>query len=210
MTTTSSFKNRRQVLSHEAELAQSLARTALGELRIQLRCERLTGPVGVPRLATRDIPHHRTRLLHSALVQVVAIGEEFSRSALSRAVEARLPLGSTLVTVLWNRAEREMSMTWQKQLQAWHDWLKVDMKKCGPYKQFEPYTDARNSISHGLGQLTPVQLGSDGGRAVKARLRRADIALAGNVLLIDEQVVGRCVGASACLTGWIDAQVRQL
>lgn len=200
----------RSVLTAQGEAAQGLIRAAVGALRLELRCDSLTGRLRRVRLVAGSVPSHRSYIFQSAAVRVVSIAEEYSRSSLINAVEARLPPANRLVARFWERVSADAESTWPQQAQAWNQWFEVNVQGSDAYKELQPYIDARNAIAHGLGSLTRKQLGGDGGAAVRKRLADAGIFVEGIRIVLDEVSVVEGSQRAAEYVGWLDERFQAL
>jgi hypothetical protein len=159
----------------------------------------------------RGLPTSQSNpVMHSALTRIVSVGEEFHRSTLSRAVERRLPAGHVMVEALWDRTVRDIDTTWGKQLNAWNEWVAVNVEHSAEYRAFHPFVDARNAATQGLGRLTRLQVARDGGRAVRTRLDAAGIYQSGSDILIDTATVRSCATVATDFIDWLDRQERAL
>jgi hypothetical protein len=140
---------------------------------------------------------------------LVAVAEDFVRSALVDRTEKTLPTSPPLVMTIWNQLEQDVERTWAAQERAWQDWYGVIWSKTPEYLHLEGYIEARNAIVHGLGRLTKRQTRTLGAetRTVN-RLKQSDIRLDADRLIADDETVHGCAKAAVGFIGWLDRQAR--
>jgi hypothetical protein len=121
-----------------------------------------------------------------ALLRLVAIGEDFSLARLVEVGESKLPEGD-FARLLWEAELNRSTDTWDQRNKLWKTYLGVSFGAFERHEALNGFIDARNAISHGLGDLTRRQLRSRD--TIVERLRKAGITVRGNSLAIGERNV---------------------
>lgn len=161
----------RIVLTEAAEQARNDIRLLLAE---HLRASRQRARALPGRLPGFDPSvAHRARQL--ALTTIVAVAEHFSAERLR-----------ALPSVTEND-----TASWRKQETAWRA-NGVALTNLPAFESLLGFVEARNSIMHGLGRLTPRQLTSRHAVSVQDRLASAGIRIVRGALAIDESDLTRC------------------
>ncbi|TFH70621.1 hypothetical protein [Cellulomonas sp. HD19AZ1] len=117
----------------------------------------------------------------AAVIRIASITEAFCADRLIDEVEAEmdLPTAQRLLE-LWQSAAINATSSWKSQRDHYKDWLGI---RGISWDFVMGVATARNSIAHGLGSLTRMQLKSR--KSTETQLKNASIALAGDRVLID-------------------------
>lgn len=163
----------RQLPSLAAEQAITDLRLILAEHKRSLISSTLR-PGRIPQAG--GYPERRRREL--TLAALVAVIEHFSFHALIRATPG---LNESSVA------------SWPKQEQAWKDHHNINLRiDIAEYAAVRGFTEARNAVLHGLGELTKMQQQPHKLSEVLKDLKRAGIELDGKRLLVSELDLDRC------------------
>jgi hypothetical protein len=142
---------------------------------------------------------------HLVLPRVVSIAEDYARTLLLEASEQLIDTSHPLRLDIWMRAEERAESTWDSIRTAWGDWHGVVMSDAPTHLAFTGFVEARNTIMHGLGELTRKQSRTeDALRKTISRLGHAHLKLEGRRLLVTAKAVDEAVDASAGLVEWLD------
>lgn len=198
----------RIVPSATAERSTVLLKRALALYRDQLAALAPSPLPRIPPLLGNLGLDRQTLIAHDALFRLVAVAEDFSLLRLIEVTEDLLPDGR-LAELLWE-AELDRSMdTWDSRLRAWARLHGIEVKaNFLRYDQLDGFTQARNAIAHGLGQLTRKQLRSRA--STLQRLAAAGIATDGDVLQLGPKNVELCTNVCDQFVLWLDEQAAAL
>lgn len=145
-----------------------------------------------------------------ALLRVLSAAEDFAYSSLLREFERRAPIMNPQVGRLWDMTSADLGMTWQRLCRAWADLLGVNVEGAVEYKQLQPFTDARNAMVHGMGELTRKQRSKNDGAAVRGNLAKAGIKLVGNTVTLDQSNIAGAAHTAVMFIEWLDSQCRTI
>jgi hypothetical protein len=135
---------------------------------------------------------------------LLAVVEQFCVTRLDSLSTGFLPSGAPLVETIWRAAFRDVESSWQKQRKAWKDWYGVSWSSFPDIGRFEGYQEARNTIMHGLGRLTPRQMGRDSGAGTRQKLLEAGIKIHGNEIRVTRADQRDCALACRDFIRWLD------
>jgi hypothetical protein len=177
------------VLSSRAEASCRLLYQTLGLHRVQSSS---TAGVALPqRLA--PVTFDGTQVQRQAtLLRLISVTEAFCTDRLLGVAENHMsPAGSPVRAAIWDKASTSSVSTWSGIESAYKSWLAVEPS----WTRIRQLTEVRNSIAHGLGTLTRVQLKTR--RSVVGKMSAAKVKLDGDrVLLEDENLEAAC---DACI-----------
>jgi hypothetical protein len=188
------------VLSEQAEASTISANRALAHFR----------------LLTQTSPVRRSRILdsgqtdagairfhtHDAILRLVAIAEGFSISKLVETTERKLP-ADRIVELLWDSEFERSGDTWDSRYRLWERLHEIPRGDFDDRDALDGFIAARNSIVHGLGELTRQQL--RGRKKTVSRLGHARIkVMADERLDIDSTHVEQCAVVVKHFIAWLD------
>jgi hypothetical protein len=186
------------LLSAHAESSADAANRALAHFRQQ------QAPGDSRRLRPDSRPSGRlfsTYNVRDALLRLVAIAEDFSLARLLEVGESKLPEGD-FARLLWEAELKRSADTWDQRNALWTRYLGVSFGAFERHEALTGFIDARNAISHGLGDLTRKQLRSRD--TIVERLRKAGITVRGDSLAIGERHVEECAAVVRAYIVWLD------
>jgi hypothetical protein len=149
--------------------------------------------------------------LHSmALPHITAIAEEFSRRMLVLCSLPLMDLSKGIQQDLWEGALSRAEGAWGPHVAAWKNWHGLKVVEASSYQSLSAFVVARNSIMHGLGQLTRLQTHRDGGRKVIRQLELVGIHVNGIRLVILPGVLRKCADTAKEYISWLDLQTQAI
>ena len=125
-------------------------------------------------------------------------------SRLIDATESQLP-DEPLVGKLWDLALRRSGNTWEQRRDLWKRLHQVRLRDFDHDEPLQGFIEARNAISHGLGDLTRMQLRKN--EEVRKLLTAAGLRLRGATLLLHEEDVEQCATIVRAFIEWLDERV---
>lgn len=157
-------------------------------------------PSGVrPRRFPNPDKADREQLQRQAtLIRFLAITESFSTERLHAEMDQIItPLGHAGTRKMWIAAHKTAVLGWEKQKDAYQDWLDVPNPV---WTELLTLTQARNAVAHGSGRLTWLQQQKNaaGLASLKTKLNNQKITLDGNRILLTEESIERA--AETCIT----------
>lgn len=195
------------VLTESAEGARSSAMLVVGLHERTMRCLRDDAKRPWGRLRRPTETGHLLQMHHAAITQLVAIAEEFARSA----IDSRLSLLEGQYGGITRRLLREVRSqgdeTWER-VRNLYKLTQLPLNDAPADQAFQGFVEARNCIAHGLGRLTPKQLRKRD-RTV-SMLHHAGITTASDRLVVDPTTVDNCATTIAQWIEWIDARAGTL
>lgn len=188
-----------------AEDASSAINASLGQYKLQLRCindrddrRRRHSRMQVPRGSGQH------QLVSTTVVHLISIIEAFVRDTLMARAEVEIDADHRMQAALWKKASPEADGGWDRQADAFKQWLGIPMKNEQSYKDVRAFVEARNAIVHGLGELTKKQLGQDDGVEVRRALASVGIAVNTRRLALPPTTPQRVARSSLTLVEWLD------
>ena len=189
--------------SERAEQTEARVNRALAHYRVQVQADQLRSPSGRMRRGTvGSAASSRSFQAQDAILRLVAIAEEFSIGRFVDVIEALLP-ADQLVSALWDAELDRSSDTWGRRNTLWKRYRSVDISAFALRDPLEGFIEARNSIAHGLGDLTRKQLRRRASAIEK--LRRANVGVQGTGVVIADTDVEHCARVVNAYIAWLDA-----
>ena len=139
---------------------------------------------------------------------LLAVTEQFCVTGLDTLSSGYLPSGAPLVEKIWRDTFRDVESNWQKQRKAWKDWYGVSWSTFPGMKALEGYQEARNTVMHGLGRLTPRQIGRDSGAETCRKLSEAGISVYTNRIQVSRTNQRDCTFVCRDFIRWLDLQAQ--
>ena len=158
--------------------------------------------------ATISVAQRRYSPEFVVLPHIVAVGEEFVREALLDCSENQLAATTQLHAALWSYGEANADRSWPNLRDCWKEWHGVDFAGFIRQSDMLALIDARNTVVHGLGELTRKQTRKDGGSAVIARLSQIGIPVTAGRIDIPPAAIGVAREVVISLITWIDGEIR--
>jgi hypothetical protein len=189
------------VSSERAEQSAARVSRALAHYRQQLDGDPLRRAARSSRRSLSREGATRTFQAQDAVLRIVAITEAFSLGRFVDVVEPRLP-SDPVVAALWDAELDRASDTWAQRDDLWKNYKNVQMATFPQRQILLGFIEARNAISHGLGELTRKQLRKRS--TTIARLRHARIRLRGDSLVIGTADVELCACVAKEFIRWLD------
>ena len=141
---------------------------------------------------------------HDAILRLVAIAEDFSFGRLADKTEHLLPVHH-LVDLLWDSELDRSGDTWHGRLGLWQRLYGVNVRDTFPsYSALAGFIEARNAITHGLGELTRRQRGAR--ERTRQRLRQAGVGVQHDAVVVLEEQVEFCAQVVREFIVWLDAR----
>lgn len=147
-----------RVPSVEAESSVRLLMRTVAQHRRQEAHLALAPAIPSGRLRALLAPAPAAQVRRQAtLLRLASIVEAFAADQLVGRLEAQVPpCRPEILEDVYVRAEDNAISSWPKLTEHYGRWLgiKISQKKCPPWRRIEAMTNARNAVSHGLGELT--------------------------------------------------------
>ncbi len=125
-------------------------------------------------------------------LRLVSIAEAYTDALSSILFEPLILDGRKVVRSLVSEAQINVSKSWRDRIEGFRTHHQIDLTKCPVWSQIRGAIEVRNAIAHGLGGLTPKQLGAPG---IRGKFLSIQVAvLEGRVVLTDKNV--------QCVTKW--------
>ena len=197
----------RRVVSEEGWAAEVACRMAVASMQMHL--------MGAERSSVHRLPHSfgfdlEETAIAGGLLRIISVTEEFTSSTLIREIERRIPIANNQVARIWDATSNDLAMSWQRVCTGWKDLLDINVEQSATFKQLHPFIEARNAVTHGLGDLTRKQRSKQGGAAVKAKLASAGFQLVGNRIMLSQADVAKAATVAVGFIKWLDFSVQDL
>lgn len=186
------------IVGERAEAAVRLLNMTLGFHRNQIaavtrRHSRRLGEPGLDGLQTQR---------QATVLRMISITEAFCGDRLLGVAESEVePAGSTVRNIMWQRASTDAVGSWPSMKAAYKKWYGVRPV----WTNLETLVDVRNSIAHGLGELTRQQRSQR--QALVQAFTRAGIGLDGDRVVLTEGNVTEARNACVELIQGLDLEV---
>jgi hypothetical protein len=140
---------------------------------------------------------------------MIAVVENYVVDASCAKLRAAFPTASQMAVDGLRIFERQIGQSWTERQRVLKRWLKLDFSKCTAWSKVDTYIEARNSIMHGRGALTPIQLAAKGAALTLPKKFDAQGMgmLSGRLSIRREAIVG-CAHSSRDLIVWFDEWIR--
>lgn len=147
----------------------------------------------------------------ATLVRITSIIESYVTEQLVQRFElhAPPPLPDILKDV-YVRAENDAIASWPRMTEHYKRWFKIKISRqtCPAWGRVEALTDARNAVSHGLGELTRRMARSNLDQ-LRQDLATIDVAMAGNALELTESSLRQAASAGREFIEWLDDELER-
>lgn len=190
----------RSVLTLNGERASAHARAALALYR-QLAARQRSQ---IPRLGQPASTVTPEQLI---LPRAVSIAEDYARSRLIQITEDVIRLQHPVEVLMWTRTEESAEASWENLGDAWSNWHQVDLAAAPTYNELRGYVEARNSILHGLGELTRKQTRGRSAQRTRSRLGHAHITLDGRRLRLRSDDIDGATRVTVDFIEWLDREL---
>jgi hypothetical protein len=193
------------VSSEEAELAAGDAMEVLAQFRSaeahsrSRTRPRLGGPWSIGGYSSR----------YGAVVAITSVVEQFAVLASRRRLRRTLGDSPRLVADALAEFERRVESKWDERTQGWRRWFGIDYRLSPDFVALLAFVEARNAIVHGAGRLTRLQLSSDRGVAVTAKLKAVGLEFSDGQLIVAPAAVERAAHSARNAIYWIDNQLAE-
>lgn len=199
-----------RVLSLDAERSARLVMTTLAQHRRQeavlARAPRLwRGRLRVLSTSSSSVQIRR----QATLVRITSIVEAHVADQLVQRLEPHAPPPrASILDDVYVHAEDNAINSWPKMVEHYARWFEIKMnpKKCPPWRRIEALTNARNAVAHGLGELTR-RMARKGTGQLKLDLATISITIAGNAIVLSEESLRRAAEAGREFIEWLDAEL---
>jgi hypothetical protein len=139
-----------------------------------------------------------------AIAQLVATAEHFSAALLIESAEDTLAGAPHIAQALWRRQQNRVDSTWDSQVDAWNSYLEIDFRAHEYFPALMPFIEARNSVVHGLGELSRRQL-KDRTATIKV-LSDGGFSVKGNTVTMHDSTVASCRNIALNFIIWLDLE----
>lgn len=198
------------VLSHEAEAAIRMLRVTHAQYR---RAEVSFGKERPVRGRLTTLPTNvasRQIRAQSTLLRMVSITESFASEQLVEHLEDLLPSERTdFLQDLYLREEDQAIGTWRNMQDRYRKWFKINISGYENWDSLNAAINARNSIAHGLGELTRRQKRDKQRQNLERDLARIGITLSDGRLRLSDRALAESLVVFVEFVIWLDEELRK-
>jgi hypothetical protein len=144
---------------------------------------------------------------HLVLPRLVSIAEDYSRSRLVEVSEAVVRLEHPLEIRMWAQTEESAESSWDSIKRSWTEWHAVTISDAPTYGPLRGFVEARNTILHGLGELTRKQLRGRNANRTRTRFGQAGITTVGRRIRLSSADVENSAKAAIGFVQWLDHEL---
>jgi len=171
----------------------ALARRESGRARDSVRVLRSSFGESEPTMVAR----------HAALVRMVSITEAYVDTLSMELLSAALGPPSALMAKVLEEVEISASGNWQRREKTFSSLHGISLRSGPRWTTIEAAIEARNSVAHGLGNLTTRQKRR---RDIARQLGRADIVVGGGRIYLTPASLRTVADATRGFISWLDSQ----
>lgn len=140
----------------------------------------------------------------SEYLRLVSIVEAYADTCSSQQFDARTTGGDAFLRALAAGARDASLKGWDERKDAFKTYHGVVLGDCARWSDIDATREARNSIAHGLGRLTPRQQNAKTMRKIETM----GIRFRGNQLVVDTAALDQCVRSAVAFIVDVDQHLK--
>jgi hypothetical protein len=140
----------------------------------------------------------------SEYLRLVSIVEAFIDACSSQQFDLRTAGRDAFLRTLADEVRETSLKGWEERKQTFRVYHGVVLGDCARWSDVDAAREARNSIAHGLGQLTLRQQNAK----TRRKIETMGITFRGNELLVDDAALDRCVKSATAFIADVDRRLK--